>query len=424
MSAPDPIPIEGVLPPASGSALGSAPGARWTARDRRATVAIAVQFAVNGAFFASFLPRLPELRDELGVSTSAIGALLTVASAVGLVSSPLLRPIIARYGTRRVLFAGGLILAAGLALLGQAGSWPVALAGLIGLFLVDVFVDVAMNMQGSWLSARRHHPIMNRLHGLWSAGSVVGGLVSARLAHTSLALHLGITAVVLAVLSSLVATQVLAVDETHDDTDAAEGAADADAEGDTAGGRDGERHRRFAVSPLQASLFAAGLTAVLVEMTAIGWAAFRITDDLGGSAATAGVAYVAVVGGMTVGRFAGDHLAHWWGSDRLMRGSAVLAMAALLVAGFVGFEPVTVIAFAAAGLGIATLTPRLYDLAARAGRGSAAGLGVLTAGIRTASILAPASVAAVASATSVGLALALAGIVAGVGFLAATRSLI
>lgn len=422
MSAPDPIPIEGVLPPASGSALGSAPGARWTARDRRATVAIAVQFAVNGAFFASFLPRLPELRDELGVSTSAIGALLTVASAVGLVSSPLLRPIIARYGTRRVLFAGGLILAAGLALLGQAGSWPVALAGLIGLFLVDVFVDVAMNMQGSWLSARRHHPIMNRLHGLWSAGSVVGGLVSARLAHTSLALHLGITAVVLAVLSSLVATQVLPVDETHDDLDAADGAADT--EGDTAAGHDGERQRRFAIPPLQASLFAAGLAAVLVEMTAIGWAAFRITDDLGGSAATAGVAYVAVVGGMTVGRFAGDHLAQRWGSDRLMRGSAVLAMAALLVAGFVGFQPVTVIAFAAAGLGIATLTPRLYDLAARAGRGSAAGLGVLTAGIRTASILAPASVAAVASATSVGLALALAGIVAGVGFLAATRSLI
>ncbi len=410
MSAPDPIPPEGVMPSTATPAL----GARWTARDRRATAAIAVQFAVNGAFFASFLPRLPELRDKLGVSTGAIGALLTVASAIGLVSSALVRPIIARFGTRLVLFAGGLILAAGLALVGQAGSWATALIGLIGLFLVDVFVDVAMNMQGSWLSARRHHPIMNRLHGLWSAGSVIGGLVSARLAHTSLALHLGVTAVVLAVLSSLVATQVLAVDETHADA--------ADDVADTAGAtRAG--HRRMGVSPLQASLFAAGMTAVLVEMTAIGWAAFRITDDLNGSAATAGVAYVAVVGGMTVGRFAGDHLAQRWGSDRLMQGSAVLAMAALMAAGFIGVQVVTVIAFAAAGLGIATLTPRLYDLAARAGKGSAAGLGVLTAGIRTASILAPASVAAVASATSVGLALALAGVVAGVGFLAATRSL-
>ncbi|MEZ5407794.1 MAG: MFS transporter [Acidimicrobiales bacterium] len=395
----------------------SAPGVRWTARDRRATAAVAVQFAVNGAFFASFLPRLPELRDELGISTGAIGALLTAASAVGLVSSALVRPIIARFGTRRVLFVGGLILAAGLALLGQAGSWPTALAGLIGLFLVDVFVDVAMNMQGSWLSARRHHPIMNRLHGLWSAGSVVGGLVSARLAHTSLALHLGITAVALAVLSSLVATQVLAVDETHGD-----GGSGGQP---LAGGAGVDRSHRRGVSPtpLQIGLFAGGLAAVLVEMTAIGWAAFRITDDLHGSAATAGVAYVAVVGGMTVGRFGGDHLAQRWGSDRLMRGSAVLAMAALLVAGLIGIQVVTVAAFAAAGLGIATLTPRLYDLAARAGQGSAAGLGVLTAGIRTASILAPASVAAMASVTSVGLALALAGIVSGLGFLAATRSL-
>ncbi|MDH4365813.1 MAG: MFS transporter, partial [Acidimicrobiia bacterium] len=356
MSAPEPIPPEGVLTPT----VVPSPGAPWTARDRRATAAIAVQFAANGAFFASFLPRLPELRDELGVTTGAIGGLLTAASAVGLVSSALVRPIIARFGTRLVLFVGGLILAAGLALLGQAGSWPAALAGLIGLFLVDVFVDVAMNMQGSWLSARRRRPIMNRLHGLWSAGSVVGGLVSARLANTSLALHLGVTAVVLAVLSSLVATQVLAVDETHDD-DGPGGVVDGN------GGVGGRGHRRIGPSPLQASLFAAGLAAVLVEMTAIGWAAFRITDDLRGSAATAGVAYVAVVGGMTAGRFAGDHLAQRWGSDLLMRGSAVLAMAALLVAGFVGIQVVTVIAFAAAGLGIATLTPRLYDLAARAG---------------------------------------------------------
>ena len=68
----------------------------WSPADHRATVAVAVQFAVNGAFFASFMPRLPELRTDIGISTGAVGILLMVASATGLVSSLTVRRVIAR----------------------------------------------------------------------------------------------------------------------------------------------------------------------------------------------------------------------------------------------------------------------------------------------------------------------------------------
>ena len=49
-----------------------------------------------------------------------------------------------------------------------------------GMTGFDVLVDVSMNMQASWLSARRHTPVMNRLHGLWSLGTVVGGRTGGR----------------------------------------------------------------------------------------------------------------------------------------------------------------------------------------------------------------------------------------------------
>jgi hypothetical protein len=376
-------------------------------RDRRATVAVAVQFAVNGAFFASFLPRLPELRDRIGVSTETIGVLLTLGSASGLLASLTVRRVIARFGTRLVLFGGGVGIALALVVVGAARSWPVALGGLAAMFAFDVYVDVAMNMQGSWLSALRPRSIMNRLHGLWSLGSMVGGLVAATVAESAVSLpaHLTAAAAVLVVLSSVVATQLLPGDLAPD-------VPDPDADGGSA-----------AVRPPQVRFFVAGLTAVVIETAAISWAAFRITDDLGGSTATGALAYVAVVGGMTAGRFAGDHLAHWLGADRLMSSSAVLAVVGLVAAGLVGLEVVALAAFAGAGLGIAALAPRLYDLAARAGAGTASGLGVLTAGIRTSSIVAPAVIAAIASVASVGVAIAVAALTAGAGFLASIRPL-
>ena len=215
--------------------------------------------------------------------------------------------------------------------------------------------------------------MMNRLHGLWSLGSVLGGLAAATLAESavSLSTHLTIAAIILAALSMIVATQLLPVDEVHADETAPTVPADADVAASAT-----NPHRRRSLK----AFFVAGLAAVAIETAAISWAAFRITDDLAGSAAVAALAYVAVVGGMTITRFAGDHLAHHWGADRLMAGSAILAIACLIIAGTAPTQLVTLAAFLAAGLGIATLTPRLYDLAARAGNGTASGLGVLTGG--------------------------------------------
>lgn len=370
-------------------------------------VAVAVQFAVNGAFLASFVPRLPELRDELDISTGAIGVMLTVASATGLLASMSVRAVIARFGTRRVLLAGGLLVSAFLAVLGVAGAWPLAIVGLGGMFFFDVYVDVAMNMQGSWLSARRHHPVMNRLHGAWSLGCVLGGVAAGALADSEVSIraHLTVTAAVLAVLSTGVAFLLLPTDEVHADERLSAPVAEATAPR--------SHSSRF---------FLAGMTAVVLESVAISWAAFRITDDLDGSTAMSAWAYVAVVGGMAIGRFAGDHLSHWFGSDPLMRSSAVLATIGLVIAAFIPVELLTVVAFLLAGLGIATLMPRLYDLAARAGGGSASGLGVLTAGIRTAALVAPLGIAAIASAGTVGLAIAVSAVLAGPGFLIATRT--
>ena len=56
-----------------------------------------------------------------------------------------------------------------LLVIGAARSPAVWLIGMFTYVFVDVLVDISMNLQGSWISARRHTPVMNRLHGLWSS---------------------------------------------------------------------------------------------------------------------------------------------------------------------------------------------------------------------------------------------------------------
>jgi fucose permease len=359
--------------------------------DRRALAAIAVQFFVNGAVFASFIPRLPEIRDRVGITDSTVGLFLTIAGGCGLISSAIVGRLIERFSSRGVLIAGSVAMVLVMPLVGIAEHPAVLLAALIALSMLDVIVDVAMNLQGSWLSARRPAPVMNRLHGLWSLGTVAGGLAAAWLATTSVPLQvqlIGVSAVLLAGVV-FVARGVLENDQHP---------APRSSSGTTA---------RSRWRPLVA-LALAGAFAVTVEMTSSDWAAFRLTDDFGASAAIATLGYVAFTTGMTVGRFAGDAVLIRLGSDRLLRLACGAAFVGLAAATLVDTRPLTLAGLLLAGLGTATFFPKLYDDAARFPGRAGAALGALTAGSRAAALIAPVLTGAlIGTSLSVGAAMAI-----------------
>ncbi|MCB0993047.1 MAG: hypothetical protein KDB16_18865, partial [Acidimicrobiales bacterium] len=127
----------------------------YSAVHSRALKSVAVQFFVNGALFASFVPRLPEIRDRIEVSVSTIGVLLSLAGLSGLLGSAAVGHVIGRFGTRRVMLSASAVVSGCLAVVGLARSPALFVVGLMGMIAFDVLVDVAMNMQGSWLSALR-----------------------------------------------------------------------------------------------------------------------------------------------------------------------------------------------------------------------------------------------------------------------------
>ncbi|MBA2530420.1 MAG: MFS transporter, partial [Euzebyales bacterium] len=106
---------------------------------------MAVAFFVNGATFANWVPRIPEINDAIGLSTRSLGLALLGVGLGALGGSILAAPLIARVGCRGVTRATALALGGALVLpaLGSTGLWLAAAPVVIGL--IDAGMDVAMN---------------------------------------------------------------------------------------------------------------------------------------------------------------------------------------------------------------------------------------------------------------------------------------
>ena len=346
---------------------------------------------------ASFIAWAPQIRDQIGVSVDRFGLLMTVAASLGVVASLIAGRIIHAASTRRVLQVGGVVMVLCLLVIGAAESPLVWTLGMLVYFGIDVLVDISMNLQGSWISARRRTPVMNRLHGLWSLGTLAGGLgaVAANSAGLSPLTHLTIVGALMAVALVFVARNLLPSDE--------EGHADVTPTAAAAAVGEPSRPRR---APIVLLVFA-GMFAVVAEVTGGDWATFRLSDDFGAAGAIASLAFVGYTVGMTVMRFGGDWLQLRLGRPGLHHLSLGLATAGFVLAALVPVEGVSLAGFVLIGLGVATFMPKLYDDAARLPGRRGAGLGAMTAGMRVAFLVTPVAVGALAGTSlSVGEAIA------------------
>lgn len=383
--------------------------------DRRALTAVAVQFFVNGMLFASFVPRLPEIRDRIEIGNDSLGQLLAIGALAGVIGSALVGRLIERFGTRTLLMVAGISLCCSLSIIGVATAPVVLVIGLSSMSIFDVLVDSAMNLQGSWISGRRRAPVMNRLHGLWSLGTVVGGVGASQLAGigVSLQAHLFAVTLILLIVVIFVGTNLLRTDEhAAAATPRPVGASTATPTSFAS---------RWLRGPLV--LFAlVGAASIAMELTSSDWAAFRLSDDFDASPAIAGLAYVAFTSGMTIGRFGGDSMIVRFGNQRVADIGIAMTVVGLASAAFVPNRWIVLVGYCIAGLGVATQFPKLYDDAAKHPGRPGAGLGALTGGSRIALLFTPIIVGTLAaSRLSVGTATALLTLPAAVSFAVISR---
>jgi fucose permease len=295
----------------------------------RARTAVAVVFIVNGFAFASFIARTPALRDALGLSTGQIGLLLLCASGGSVAGLPLSGPLVHRLGPARAVLTAALTMCLGLAVVGSglfAGMIAPTAVGLVLLGLGTGVWDVAMNVEGADVERELGRSLMPKLHAGFSLGTVAGAAVGAVTSATDVPLSAQLIAT--ALLAPIVV--VVAVRQflpPHGSTGEEEKAAGA---GVLAAWRE---PRTLAVGLLV-------LAFAFTEGSANDWLALAVVDGYGQSDTVGAIAFGFFVGAMTLGRLFGGSLLERFGRVPVLRATAVVALAGLLLVLLGGSTPV------------------------------------------------------------------------------------
>lgn len=157
------------------AALGKEPaGGTPAQRLESAKRAVAVVFGVNGFLFASWVARLPAVRDILEMTPGRLGLLLLAVSA-GSVSTLLTAGVIVhRLRPRRACLVAALVMTASLVVVSATPSIPVMAGALVLVGAGTAVWDVAMNVEGAGVERMLGREIMPRFHAGFSLGTVAG----------------------------------------------------------------------------------------------------------------------------------------------------------------------------------------------------------------------------------------------------------
>ncbi|MCE1178911.1 MAG: MFS transporter [Micrococcales bacterium] len=156
-------------------------------RDRllRARLAVLIVFAMNGANFAAFASRIPEVKTTLGLSAGQLGITLLGLSVGSLIGLPASGWVTHRFGAARSVQFGLLMMILGGAVIavGVDGVQSRALV-MAGLFVSGLGIgvwDVAMNLEGAGVERLLGVTVMPWFHAAFSGGTVLSALLGAGL---------------------------------------------------------------------------------------------------------------------------------------------------------------------------------------------------------------------------------------------------
>jgi MFS family permease len=326
--------------------------------DRANRRAVTVAFLANGLTTATWLSRIPAVRDDLALSASTLGLVLLGLSAGVLLALPVAGGLVPRLGSRRVVALGAALAVVALPVVGlAAGPWT--LAAMLLLFGAgNSTMDVAMNAQGAAVERGYGRSIMVGLHGAWSVGALLGALAGSLAAAIGLAVlpHFTITAVVIAVLTGATLPWLRIVDRTGRSTGAPRLA-----------------WPHGALVPLALVALASSLG----ESTASDWSGVHLRDIVGVDPGRAPWGFVAFTAAMVAARLSGDVVTRRLGASTVVRLGGSLAGLGFVLVAAVPTLPAALIGFAMVGLGVAPIVPLVFSAAAAAGRSAGEGIGAV-----------------------------------------------
>ena len=325
-----------------------------SSRAHAALRATCVVYVCLGFGTSAWLSRLPDVRDDLGLTPATIGTMLLIASLGSLLTLPTSGPIVTKIGARASGRIGVLIWALGIVCAGmgaQGVSIPLATAGLVLIAAGNGLWGATMNIEAGLVQAAVRRTVVPVIQAMYAVGMLGGALLGAVAAQ--MGLSLGAHLFGLAALELLACGTAVGFYLTKDEV-AALAPAQNKGDGAEASERKAKGLTRVAWREKQTVLIALMvMSAGLMEGAANDWLNLSMVDGYGYSTAAASAAFAFFLLMMTIVRFASPRLEARLGSPKLLRITFTGAVVGLLLVAFAPHHLFAVAGIALWGIGSA-----------------------------------------------------------------------
>ncbi|WP_329081688.1 MFS transporter [Streptosporangium sp. NBC_01469] len=318
--------------------------------------AVSYFFILLGITSGAWAARIPAVKHTLDLSDGQLSYGL-LATAIGLVTGMRFAGHLTdRLGSARLITPAAIATALSVIPPGYATTLPALTAALFLFGFTNAFLDVSMNAHGVEVERAYGRPILSSFHGMFSIGCLTGAGIGGLFAWLDLSAAATLTAVglPLALISLYARHHLLTTPPPAPSTP----------------------HRDRTRAPWTSWIILMGIVAfagLVGEGAANDWTAVYLFQNLGAPQAVAAAGFAVFSTTMTIGRFAGDHLAQRFGPVRLVRYSGLIAAIGLGTALLAGQIPIAFAGFALFGFGLSTIVPQVFSAAgnhdpARAGQ--------------------------------------------------------
>ncbi len=151
-----------------------------------------ILFFLFGFLIMSWVPRLPEVKANLGLSNGEFGSLIGTSAIGALTALFIVGHLVHNYGVKLVIRIAASAMAMTLILLTSTHSTLIFLIGNIILAGAISSFHISINAQGFDYQDRTKSSVITRLSGFWSIGALLTAIVSGLLVNR-IPLHIHIT---------------------------------------------------------------------------------------------------------------------------------------------------------------------------------------------------------------------------------------
>jgi MFS family permease len=313
----------------------------------QARAAAAVVFFLSGLNVATWVSRIPAIKDALDISEAELGLALLCSAVGSMIAMPVWGAATARVGSRPASLAAAVSAFAAVPLLAVAPSLAWLMAALAVFGATAGGLNVTMNAQAVAVQTAYARPIMSSFHACFSLGGMTGAAFGGWLASRQVGFipHFAGCAAVY-VIAGVAAVRFLLPPEIDRH----------------------EQKQRF-VFP-HGAMLALGLLAGCImsgEGAMADWVALYLRDTVGAGEGVAALGYAVFSAGMVTGRLLGDRATARFGQRRLAKACCFTAALGTTLALAVPAVAPALVGFALTGLGYSVIVPLVYAAAGRLG---------------------------------------------------------